>query len=382
MKNNTGTHHTSSRMPRWLNILAASWRWLIEPSSSVVEPDRRLRARLLMAMLLILLCLALLSLVLTIFGVYSQPAATIWITIAAALLFGIEYGLSRGVHHQLAAAMLVGTVLVATFVSVIVNPTDARALFFLISSGLIANLFLSAGVTDFVFLATFAGLLLLPFFVTSLSTSTEVIALFFILMVGGLVVMAAILRRRYLKQIDWQTQRLVESELRLRELSIRDPLTTLFNRRYLEEALALEMIRSRRKQFSIGIIMVYIDHFKQFNDTHGHAAGDAVLVQVGNFFRSHIRSSDITCRYGGEEFIIVMTEATREITRRRSEHIREDVSQLHVEYEGRTLEAVTLSIGVSVFPANGSTIDEIVKVADTALYSAKHEGGDRVVAAG
>lgn len=268
MKNNTGTH-TSSRMPRWLHMLATSWRWLIEPSSLVVEPDRRLRARLLIAMLLILLFLALLSLVLTIFGVYSQPAATIWITIAAVLLFGIEYGLSRGERYQLAAAMLVGTVLIATFVSAIVNPTDPRALFFLVLGGLIANLFLSAGVTEFVFLATFAGLLLLPLFVVNLSTSTEVIALFFILMVGGLVVMTAILRRRYLKQIDWQTQRLVESELRLRELSIRDPLTTLFNRRYLEEALALEMIRALRKQSTIGIIMADIDRFKQFNDTHG-----------------------------------------------------------------------------------------------------------------
>jgi diguanylate cyclase (GGDEF)-like protein len=380
MKNNTGTH-TSSRMPRWLNMLAASGRWLIEPSSSVVEPDRRLRAHLLIAMLLILLVLALLSLVLTIFGVYSQPAATIWITIAAVLLFGIEYRLSRGVHYQWAAAMLVGTVLVATFLSAIVNPTDSRALFFLVLGGLIANLFLSAGVTEFVFLATFAGLLLLPLFVTALSTSTEFIALFFILMVGGLVVMAAILRRRYLKQIDWQTQQLVESETRLRELSIRDPLTELFNRRYLEEALALEMIRSRRKQSSIGIIMVDIDRFKQFNDTHGHAAGDAVLIQVGNFFRSHIRSSDITCRFGGEEFIIVMTEATPEITRRRSEHIRTDVSQLHVEYEGRTLEPVTLSIGVAVFPIHGSTIDEILRAADKALYRAKHEGGDLVAAA-
>jgi len=379
MNNNTEPT-ASSKMPGWLHKLAAAWRWLIEPSLSVVEPERRLRARLLMAMLLILLVLMFFSLILTIFGPFSQPAAIIWIMIAVVLLFGVEYGLSRGKHYQVAADMLVGTVFVATLASVIVNPTDTQTFFFLVLGGLIASLFLSARVTALVFFITFVVLLVLPFIVTGISTK-DIIGLFFILMVGCLVMMAAVLREGYLKQIDWQTQQLVESEMHLRELSIRDPLTALFNRRYLEEALALEMIRSLRKQYPIGIIMVDVDHFKKFNDIHGHAAGDAVLIQVGNIFRSHVRSSDITCRYGGEEFIIVMPEATLEITQMRAEQIRTNVRQFHVQYEGSTLEAVTLSIGISVFPTNGSTIDEILRAADTALYRAKNNGRDQVVTA-
>jgi diguanylate cyclase (GGDEF)-like protein len=194
--------------------------------------------------------------------------------------------------------------------------------------------------------------------------------------------MASTLRQRYLEQIDWQTQKLIEREAQLRELSIRDPLTGLFNRRYLEEVLALEMFRATRKEYPIGIIMADIDHFKRFNDIHGHVAADAVLVQVGNFLRAHVRSSDATCRYGGEEFILILPEASQEVTQMRAEHLREGVRSLHVQFEGQTLEAVTLSLGVAVFPVHGSTYDALLKAADAALYRAKRDGRDRVVVTG
>ena len=228
---------------------------------------------------------------------------------------------------------------------------------------------------------TFISLLLLPTFAAEFSTLNNINALFFILTVGGLVVMAATIRQRYLDQINSQTQQLVASEARLRELSIRDPLTGLFNRRYLEEVLIVEIIRAARKGHPIGIIMADVDHFKRFNDIHGHAAGDAVLVQVGNFLRTHVRSSDVSCRYGGEEFLLVLPEASREITQMRAERMCEDVRHLHVEFEGQTLEAVTLSLGVAIFPEHGSTNDAILGAADTALYRAKREGRDRVVVA-
>ncbi len=365
------------------------WHWLIEPSASIVEPERRLTARLLMAMLLILIILGLLSLTLSQFGVYTKPgepksvgAVFDWITLTAVLLLAVEYGLSRSMHYYpLATALAVGTVLSATFVIVIVNPNNLQFLFFLILGGLVGSLFLSARATAIVFVVTFIGLLLLPTFAPGFSISNNANALFFTLTVGGLVVMAAALRQRYHEQLDWRTQQLLESEARLRELSIRDPLTGLFNRRYMEEVLALEMSRAVRKQYPIGIIMADIDHFKRFNDTHGHAAGDAVLVQVGNLLRTHVRSSDVTCRYGGEEFILILPEASREITQIRAEQMREASSQLHVQYEDQTLEPVTLSLGVAIFPDHGSTIDALFGAADTALYCAKREGRDRVVVA-
>ena len=380
MKDLRGTQITSNA-PRWL-------RRLIEPSPSIIEPERRHQVRLLMAMLLVLLLLGLVSLTLSVLGVYSprgepktEASMFDWITLAAVLLFSVEYGLSRTIYHPLAAGLAVGSVLIATFVSVIINLQDPRPLFFLILGGLIASLFLSARMTAIIFIITFVGLLLLPIFAAGFSISGNISALFFILTVGGLVVMAAALRQRYLEQIDWQTQQLVKSESQLRELSIHDPLTGLFNRRYLEEMLALEMIRAARKRYPIGIIMADIDHFKRFNDTHGHAAGDAVLVQVANFLRTHIRSSDVACRYGGEEFILILPEASLEITQMRAGHMREDSRQIHVQYKEKTLEAVTLSLGVAVFPDHGSTNDEILGAADAAMYRAKREGRDRVVVA-
>jgi diguanylate cyclase (GGDEF)-like protein len=387
MKNFT-VNSISSKIPRRPRRLAAVWRWLTEPSPSIFEPEQRLQARLLMVMLLGFITLGLLSSTLSLLGVYSKlgepktvTAVFLRITLAAVLLLAVEYGLSRTVHYTLAAVLAVGTVLTATFVVVIANPENLQFLFFLILGGLMGSLFLTARGTAIVFFVTFLGLLLLPTFVPGFSISNNINGLFFILTVGGLVVIAATLRNSYLEQLDWQTQQLVESEARLRELSVRDPLTGLFNRRYLEEALALELIRAARKQYPIGIIMADIDHFKRFNDTHGHAAGDAVLVQVGNFLRTHVRSSDITCRFGGEEFILILPEASLKITQMRAEHMREDARHLHVQYEGQTLEAVTLSLGVAAFPDHGSTNDAILGAADTAMYRAKRDGRDRVVVA-
>lgn len=381
-------NNTSPKIPHWRRRLAAMWHWLIEPAAAVVEPVARLQARLLMAMLLVLIVLGLLSLTLSLLGFYTPPGepktvGTIfdWITLPTLMVLAVAYGLSRGRYYPVAALLTVGIVMSATFASAILNPQEFTIIFFLILGGLIASLFLSARLTAVIFLATFTGLLLLPTLAVGISTSNNLSALFFILTVGGLVVMAASLRQRYLEQIDRQTQQLVTSEAQLRELSIRDPLTGLFNRRYLEEMLEVEMIRATRKQYLIGIIMTDVDHFKRFNDTYGHAAGDAVLVQVGNLLRTHVRSSDVTCRYGGEEFILVLPEASREITQLRAEQIREDARHLHLQYDGQTLEAVTLSMGIAVFPGHGLTKDAILGATDRALYRAKREGRDRVVVA-
>ena len=114
---------------------------------------------------------------------------------------------------------------------------------------------------------------------------------------------------------------LLKSEALLREQSVRDHLTGLFNRRYMEETLERELLRASRKQLSLGIIMLDVDDFKRFNDTYGHAAGDAILRELGNLLLGHVRGEDIPCRYGGDEFIIVLPDASREVTRERAERI-------------------------------------------------------------
>jgi diguanylate cyclase (GGDEF)-like protein/PAS domain S-box-containing protein len=177
-----------------------------------------------------------------------------------------------------------------------------------------------------------------------------------------------------------QTQdALLKSEALLREQSMRDHLTGLFNRRYMEETLERELLRASRKQLSLGIIMLDVDDFKRFNDTYGHAAGDAVLRELGNLLLEHIRGEDIACRYGGDEFIIVLPDASQEVTSERAERLSEHARHLNIQFEGQNLEAIRLSLGVAVFPQNGSNGAAVLKAADDALYRAKREGRGRVV---
>jgi diguanylate cyclase (GGDEF)-like protein len=167
----------------------------------------------------------------------------------------------------------------------------------------------------------------------------------------------------------------------LRQQSIRDILTGLFNRRYMEESLARELRRSERENKPVGVIMLDIDHFKDFNDLFGHDGGDALLRELGAFLNTHTRGGDIVARYGGEEFVAVLPGATLEETRFRAEEIRQGVKELQVFHLGKPLSKCTLSFGVAAFPEYGSTSDEILKSADIALYRAKSEGRDRVVVA-
>lgn len=165
----------------------------------------------------------------------------------------------------------------------------------------------------------------------------------------------------------------------IRNLSIRDPLTGLFNRHYMEEALAQEQHRARRSHAQLAVIMIDIDHFKRFNDTFGHDGGDAVLRALGDFFKQQVRGSDIACRYGGEEFTLILSPSTAAGARQRAEKIREDAGRLRIRHADRDLGAITLSLGVAIFPDHASDAAAIVKAADVALYQAKRGGRNRVV---
>jgi diguanylate cyclase (GGDEF)-like protein len=153
----------------------------------------------------------------------------------------------------------------------------------------------------------------------------------------------------------------------LREQSLRDVLTGLSNRRYLDETLPRELQRAKRREHIVSIILLDIDHFKWFNDTYGHDAGDTLLQAIGAFLHQSLRGEDIVCRYGGEEFILVLPGASLEHTRRRAEELRLGVQTLTVEHNGQPLEQVTISLGVAAFPYHGRTADAVIKAADEAL---------------
>jgi diguanylate cyclase (GGDEF)-like protein/PAS domain S-box-containing protein len=167
----------------------------------------------------------------------------------------------------------------------------------------------------------------------------------------------------------------------LRELALRDGLTGMYNRRYLDDALTRELHRAERNGKPVAVLMIDIDRFKRFNDKHGHDAGDFVLNAVSRSIMKSIRPSDIACRYGGEEIAVVLAEADLASARERAEQLRLAIRDTNLTHLGQTLPAPTASFGVAVYPVNGGKPADLLKAADQALYRAKQEGRDRVCVA-
>ncbi len=164
----------------------------------------------------------------------------------------------------------------------------------------------------------------------------------------------------------------------LRDQSVRDPLTGLFNRRYMEETLLREIHVASRRGGDLSLVMLDVDHFKPYNDRYGHEAGDALLSELGRWLASQLRQGDVPCRYGGEEFVLILPGASLDATRARAERLRETVKLLRVRHRDQVLEPVTISLGVATYPSHGETADALLRAADVALYRAKAEGRDRV----
>ncbi len=162
----------------------------------------------------------------------------------------------------------------------------------------------------------------------------------------------------------------------LRSLSVRDPLTGLFNRRFMEETLELELKRMERHLASLCVVVLDVDHFKKFNDTFGHDAGDALLRELAIRLQQSVRTSDVVCRFGGEEFVLILPGTPLETALERMDQLRTNVSQIALSYAGQLLGKVTVSIGVACYPDHGATADALIAAADAALYQAKTQGRD------
>jgi diguanylate cyclase (GGDEF)-like protein len=167
----------------------------------------------------------------------------------------------------------------------------------------------------------------------------------------------------------------------LRSQSIRDPLTGVFNRRYMEEAFAHELYRATRRGLSVGVIMLDVDHFKAINDAYGHAYGDSLLKALANFLHHRLRGEDILCRYGGEEFTIILPDTNLENALRLAEKLRTEIEVIEAELAIQPPGPIHISLGVAAFPQHGRNAEELIKSADWALYQAKQKGRDQVIAA-
>jgi diguanylate cyclase (GGDEF)-like protein len=176
------------------------------------------------------------------------------------------------------------------------------------------------------------------------------------------------------------------SNLKLREVlrnqSIRDPLTGLFNRRYLEESLVREVNRATRKKRSIAVVMLDLDLYKNFNDTFGHQAGDLLLQEIAGVLKRRVRAGDLACRFGGEEFALIISEVDAPGASRCVDVIRQEIKHLPLQYRGQALRSVTISAGIAIFPDHGGNPEDLIRAADAALYQAKRAGRDRLVVSG
>jgi len=213
-----------------------------------------------------------------------------------------------------------------------------------------------------------------PFALWSLNESLLILLAFISTIVVTSLVLSAmrIERGRVMDELE-------RALIGLREQAITDPLTGLYNRRYLWEFLRREWIRAKRKESSLAVIMIDLDHFKRINDAHGHQAGDFVLTAVAGLLRIHIRSSDIVCRYGGEEFALVLPETSLESVQLRAEDIRGAIKRLDLRHQDVPLGSITASIGIALFPDHSDDPKSLLRASDQALYDAKGAGRDRII---
>jgi diguanylate cyclase (GGDEF)-like protein len=184
--------------------------------------------------------------------------------------------------------------------------------------------------------------------------------------------------RRAMDRLQTQLIEIGMLQSQLREQAIRDALTNVFNRRYLEETLERELARAEREGYPLCLIMMDLDHFKVVNDTYGHEAGDVVLKALAETVTRQSRHGDFVCRYGGEEFVLVMPNIVIETARQRAGELHQLINSLNIVYGVFNL-TTTISMGVAAYPEHGKTKEEVLRAADRALYVAKNTGRNRVV---
>ena len=361
--------------------LMSGFDYLISPQIENQQSEHR-QARLLAWMLLFIILFSLVILVvILVFNPQHNPQIHQYAILISGLatFFALAYMLNRAGSYTIAATLLVASAIVPPWASLSFDPSilqgDFVPLTYITLSVLLSSILLPTYTTIVLAVFQMAGLILVVLLNSAFSSFNWFSFLAFVFLLSGLSILANSIIQRNIKQINAQAHQLVLNEVHLHELSIRDHLTSLFNSRYLEEMLDVEIQRAARRQYSLGIIVLDVDHFKRINDTLGHTAGDAVLRELGTFLARNIRQSDSAYRYGGDEFVVLLPDTSRDTTEERAEQIRNGVRNLQFPM------SITTSLGVATFPHDGATGEAIFKSADSALYQAKHEGRDHVVVA-
>jgi diguanylate cyclase (GGDEF)-like protein len=361
---------------------------LLQPPGALPAPIQR-RSRLLMMFLLVLfmLALAILIPVLIVNDPDSQRRG-IYLKLILAILFFLilSYGSIKAGHYQLSAGLLVAIAMIGPWGSIILDPEilqgDFVPLIYIVIPILLSSMLLPISITLVVAAVQTIALIGMYLSFASMLAFNWVSFLAFIVIFSLISILSNAMGQKDLKQIEDQNKQLEIDEVKLRELTIRDHLTGLFNRRYLDEILAKEVQRAARTQHPVGIVMIDIDHFKEINDVYGHEVGDQLVVAIAEIQKDIIRTYDAACRYGGDEFVLIFPEISLDAARERAELIRTRARQLQMESFGQNLGTITISAGVAVYPDHGLLVKDLLQATDEALYQAKQTGRDRVVVAG
>ncbi len=344
-----------------------------------VPPDIRKRLLAWLQPILIVLAGSALVLVLAVTpqdglhrSVYPPLIVVILILLSAAVI------LNRIGYTTPSAACTVAAAIIGPWGSLVLDPGvflgDFFPLIYVSVSVLLSSMLFPLLFTGILASVQFAALILVVAYSPASLLVNWPSFLAFICIISLLSIAANYMVARHLKLIASQHEE-------LQELTIRDHLTGLFNRRYFEATLEYEIQRAAQKELPIGLILMDIDFFKQFNDRLGHAAGDDLLRRIGSLLCQKTDIADIVCRLGGDEFAVVIPHADQAAVEQTAELLRTELKQLELSYRSEELTAVSVSQGIALFPDHGTTREELILSADAALYRAKDQGRDRVVSA-
>lgn len=371
-----------------MSQLTAATEWLTRPSPKLPAAERQ-RSHLLAWVLLCILAFLLFTLgFISIFNPRQDPRrfAYIGLILAMTALVLAAYMANRAGRYTLAAGLIVASAVAAPWVSLAFDPSilqgDFVPLTYITLSIMLSSILLSPAVTIALAVVQWSGLALVLFSSPFTPQFNWFSFLCFVFFTAMFSILTNSIIQRNMQQINRQALLLQEREAQLQEQSLRDPLTSLYNRRYLSETLEREVLRVARKGAPLGVIMLDIDHFKTINDTLGHTAGDRALQAAGRLLSGQVRGADIVCRYGGDEFVMILPEASVEATRQRAEQLRAAAQDLLHTPDSLLSHDLSFSLGVAAYPENGASGEAILNAADAALYQAKRGGRNRVVVFG
>ena len=387
MANSRDAHGFSKAQYQLYSTLVFALRWLTEPASTFNASERP-RARLLNWLLLFIFLLTIAAILLLVgINPYHDPRRNGYVEFIFGLIIFtvLAYGFNHAGHYYISAGLTVACAVIGAWGSLLLDPSILQGNFvpltYVVLPILLSSMLLPPPITTGLAVLQLTGLGFMSWFNPVTKSIDWPSFLIFVFFTSVLSILSNIVRQFDLRPIEQQTEKSVPSEGNLREPSTRDHLTNLYNREYLDETLDREIERAARKQLPIGVIMLDIDHFKYFNDSMGHAAGDRVLREFGKLLSKQVRLSDMACRYGEEEFVLILPEAPLNVTKARAERLRAEVKHLQLEYKNQSSRIITISLGVAVFPDHGATSAAVLNSADTALHRAKQKGRDCVVVA-